>query len=288
MYYQNPFVMKTTMPITRIIVFLFLLAFVSSCSEEEETPDPSIVLDQTEMSAKTGDSIEVTASVENMEQLGRVVVEKHWDGSPVEGFSTEFPASQISDGSFTYTAELVEEDADHVVLFAFKVFDKNDNQVDRKDLVVEIELSRRDLLTKYDWLHTEDIETSTGEAGLADSRKDDLWRFREDSTWTIDFGQNNHELDGLRQYCAWKIDASNPDSVKLITTYYGFLATEPTQEVYKIDRLNKNELYISRDFDFGGEVENVQRQFAAQPQSGDFVPYRGVNPAQWADCQPID
>jgi hypothetical protein len=279
--------MKIFSIITKTFVFLSLLALVA-CSEEEENAKPSIVLDQTEITAKTGDTIEVTASVENTGQLGKVVVEKHWDGNPVEGSATEFPAEQISEGTLTYTATLVEEDAEHVVLFAFKAFDTNDNQVDRQDLVVEIELSRRDLLTKYDWLHTEDIETSTGEAGLAESRKDDVFRFRDDSTWTIDFGQNNHELDGLQQYCAWKIDASNPDSVKFIRTYFGFLATEPTKEVFKIDRLNKNEFYISRDFTFSGEVENIQLQFSAQPKSDDFVPYRGVNPATWADCNPID
>ena len=280
--------MKMNIALLRTLAFVFLLAVIA-CNQDDEDATPSLTLSQTEMSAKTGDTIQVTANIDNVDQLASVVVEKHWDGSPVEGYSTEFPAEQITDGSITYTTQLVEEDAEHVVLFAFKALDQDGNEVDRQDLVVEIELSRRDLLTKYDWLHTEDIETSSGEAGLADSRKDDVFRFRDDSTWTIDYGQVNHELDGLRQFCSWKIDASNPDSVKFIWTYFGFLATEPTTEVFKVDRLNENEFYISRDFDFGGgDIQNVQMQFAAQPQSSDFVPYRGVNPANWADCQPIE
>jgi hypothetical protein len=266
-----------------IITLCLGIILTVSCKKDEEKV-PSVNLSQNSLQIKTGETVQVTVNVVNMEELGKVVITKKGDGASL-GTSEVLP-SAITGNSFTFNYDVVAGDADYTtVVFTFTPYNKGLTAVtsEETDLVLTIELGPRDLLLKYDWLYlSEDITPSFPNVNsLSEKRRDDLYRYNEDKSWEVDFGALNDDFDGWSGYCSWKLDDTDQDNMVLYRNTFGIFTPDVTvTDTFKIKKLTADELWYEWHVDltaFGGTAdETVLSKFSAQPKSNDFTPYRGV------------
>lgn len=273
----------------KTLFFALMSAAFLLVSCDKEDPKPEITLNETAITAVTGESVTITATFTNTEYLSKVIVTKKLDGTAVAGEEQTFetPGETVS-----ITTVISEDDVDSILTFTFEAYN-NDNEItDTKDVVITIQLSNLAILLKYDWRQYSQVTTATGDEILSEDRMDDLYRLHNDNFYDVDYGAVNNPWDGLAQFCAWKLDDSDADHIMFTWSYFGFLATDATIEEFEVLQLDENELWINKNYDlsaFGlSTEENVTVKFIATPKAEDFVPYRGVNPAEWAVCTPIE
>jgi hypothetical protein len=278
-----------------LIIALCLGIILTISCKKDDVKVPSLSLSQNAIQIKTGESVQVTVNVTNMDELGKVVITKKGDGTSLG--TTEVLPANITGNSFTFNYGVVAADADYTaVVFTFTPYDKGMSAVtsNETDLVLTIELGPRDLLLKYDWQYlSEDITPSfPGVNSLGEKRRDDLYRYNADNTWAVDYGALNDDFDGWAGYCSWKLDDTDPDNMVLYRNTFGIFTPDVTViDTFQITKLTTDDLWYTWHVDltaFGGTAdETVVSKFAAKPKSTDFVPYRGVTEPT-GTCSPIE
>ena len=263
---------------TKLMSFLFIgCILLISCSDDDESPNaPSISLSQTTIDVQAEQSNSVTVNYASFATSHTITVTKYLDGV-MDGASENIPSS-TGNGSFTYEFSVTVDDSDSgIIKYNFTITD-NIGQVSQTELVVNIELTKRQLLLKYDWLLTDEIRVKTGASDIDPNTADDVYRFNEDGSYQRSFGALVVETwDDWYNHCQWDL---NEETGVLKLYRIGAFGTN-VYDVMTITLINKEEInadivYLGLDvFDPSYDTEeDYIKKFAAQAKGGSFDPYR--------------
>jgi hypothetical protein len=267
--------MKYLKRISLIAVAGFL--FVTSCKNSDSKPElPTISLAQESIKSKAGESISMTVTYTTPEGFDHLDIAKKIDGEVKDTKSV----TEDGSGSYNFEYDILVDDSDGILSFTFTIYDKADASAS-KDLVVEVELTKKQLLNKYDWLLSDEIRNKTGESDITDAYTDDVYRFHADGTYDKSIGEKKDSFgDSWFNYCYWNLD----DQDVLIMTKTGAFGEDVRDTLY-ITTLNSDEMkadvtYYGLDaFNTGEEAtpyeprEEYVKVFAAQPKGANYDPY---------------
>lgn len=268
-----------------------LLVFFSCESNESIHHDSKVILDKLLFSGYTGDTIRATVTYGSAD-IKRLTITKWVNGEQDFGYGTDVPVNSASD-TYEFEQEIAVGDEEGTLIYSFSGYDAADKLIDASDLAISVTLTDWGRLCKHDWKLTE--QKTNGENTTTQAMLDNVYRLSYDFSWEYDWGDPaGAGWDVLNQYCAWKYIGTElkADSIYLIK--FGFLSNTPTFEKYKVLRLDDANLWIQTFMDLSWlgdpytEETPVVEKFVAIPQSSDFTPYRGENPANynWASCTP--
>ena len=264
-----------------LLGLVFGIGLATACSSDDSSSAaPTISLSQTSIDVKAEETISVTVTYTAEASVSSVTATKFWDGT-AEG-SPSTLASSSTQGSITFEYQVSQDDADHIVKFNFTILD-DDGRTSQVELVINVELTKRQLLLKYNWALNEEVRGLTGENDIDDAYTDDIYRFNEDGTFDKSIGAKVDDFSDIwYNYCKWDL---NEETGRLLMHRTGaFLANVvDTLDITTIDmdKLEANVTYLGLDvFNTGTEivpyeaVEQYVKKFAAQAKGASFDPYQ--------------
>lgn len=251
--------------------------FFTSCKDGNNKPKlPTISLDTESVQSKAGESIAVGVTYTAPEGFDRLEIEKKIDGDTKDTQTLNEDGS----GSYNFEYDISVDDSDGILSFTFTIYDQAEASAS-KDLVVEVELTKKQLLNKFDWLLSDEIRKKTGKSDITDAYTDDVYRFHEDGSYDKSIGEKKDDFgDDWFNYCYWNLD----DQDVLIMTKTGAFGEDVRDTLY-ITTINADELkadvtYYGLDaFNTGEEdvayesEEEYEKIFSAQPKGANFDPY---------------
>ncbi len=260
-------------PFFKLAVVLFAGVFaLQSC--EKDKAAPSVTLDNTELSAKAGESIAIVATVTAEAGFSKISVQKYW-GDTEEGAPTE--STTLTDGKYTFNYTVTEDDVEPILKFRFTAFDVDGQASSPVETVVDVELTKAQLLVKFDWLLSDEIRKKTGMSDISDVYTDDVYRFNSDGTYDKSVGEKADDFGDLwYNYCYWEV---NEETGRLIMTRTGaFLGdVRDTLDITTIDasKLEADVIYRGLDqFDPSYDaVEEYNKIMTTLAKGSDFDPY---------------
>lgn len=259
-----------------IIATMFGVVFLTACKSDSSPKAPSITLESETMQGKAGETISLNVSYDTPEGFDKLVIEKKLDGSVL---NTETITNEGS-GSYLFEYLILVEDVDGILSFSFTVYDQTENTA-TKDLVVEVELTPAQLLTKYNWLLSEEIRHNTNENDITDAYTDDVYRFNTDGTYDKSIGEKADDFGDLwYNYCYYNLSDENV----LIMTRTGAFGEDVGDTLYvteiSADEFKADVTYYGLDeFNDGTQEvpyeaeEEYTKIFVAQPKGDNFDPY---------------
>jgi hypothetical protein len=269
--------MKTYLQRIPLALLIAGVLFITSCKDNDADPElPTLALETQSIQGKAGESISVNVNYTTPEGFQELTIEKKLDG---ESQSSE-SITQAGSGSYTFEYTLQEDDSEGILTFTFTVFDKAEANAS-KDLVVEVELTEQQMMTRYDWLLSEEIRENTGENDISEAYTDDVYRFHEDGTYDKSIGEKADDFsDAWFNHCYWNLD----DDGVLIMTRTGAFVEDVRDTLYvqsiTTEELEAEVIYRGLDvFNTGEEevpyepVETYTKVFVSQPKGANFDPY---------------
>ncbi len=260
----------------KIILGLFLGSFLMvSCSSDDDPNPPTISLSQTSITVEAEATNSITVSYIAEASPSSVTVTKYLDGTAT-GTPQNFPATSGT-GNFLFSFEVSVDDSDSgIVKYNFTIVD-NANQVSQVELVVDIELTTRQLLLKYDWLLTDEIRLKTGESDINQVYTDDVYRFNEDGTYQKSIGDTPDNFSDIwYKHCEWNLDDAT-GVLKLHRTGAFGSDVYDVMTITKIDKqgLEANITYLGLDvFDESYDAsEDYVKKMSTQAKGNSFDPY---------------
>ncbi len=259
------------------VIALLGIVLLTSCKNDSSPKLPTISLDNESIQAKAGDVINVGVTYTTPEGFDQLKIEKKLDGS-VQDTDT---ITEDTNGSYSFEYEVLVDDSDGILSFTFTIYDEAEAAAS-KDLVVEVELTNEQIMTKYDWLLTQEIRKKTGEDDITDAYTDDVYRFHMGGTYDKSIGEKQDDFsDAWFNHCYWNLD----DQDVLIMTRTGAFGEDVRDTLYintlTADELRADVVYYGLDeFNTGEEevpyepVEEYEKVFAAQPKGDNFDPYK--------------
>lgn len=253
-----------------IIAILGISGFVLSCKDDEEPAPPSISISETEVTASWGEEVSVDITAAAPAGFGSLTVTKLWDGTEQD---TE--TFDVLPASYEYT--VTNEDADHIVTLNFKITDKK-GRTDETELVINIELTARQLLLKYNWRLSAEIWKKTGADEISDVYNDDVYRFNADGTYNKSIGAKVDDFSDIWfKYCYYDL---NDNTLKLLMSKTGAFGEEVT-DTLKITVIDDTKLYADVTY-YGldifdpkyGASEAFEKRFVAVAKTSSFDPYQ--------------
>lgn len=262
-----------------MMAMLAMSFIVMSSCDEDDPAAPTISLSETTIDAKAGETLSVEVTYMAEAGAKSITVTKLWNG---ESQGSETVTDEDLEGDLVFDYEVEEEDADHVLTFNFLIED-NDGQTGQVELVVNVELTMKQLLLKYNWALSEEIRNKTGEDDISEVYTDDIYRFNEDGTYDKSIGEMVDDFgDVWFNYCYWDL---NEETGRLLMHKTGAFL-EDVVDTLDITTINAEVLeagivYYGLDaFNTGEEevpyesVEDYVKKFTATAKGDSFDPYQ--------------
>jgi hypothetical protein len=263
---------------TLMLSLIFSVIVFVSCSEDDPAL-PTISLSETLIDALAEENISISASYVAEAGAESITITKYWDGTS-QG-TPEVKSSLQGSGTINFNYTVTQEDAEHVLKFNFTIID-NEGQIAQKELVVNVELTAKQLLLKYDWLLSEEIRVLTGENDIADHYNDDVYRFNADGTYQKSIGTKIDAFSDIwYKHCTYDF---NEDTMVLKLHRTGAFGGDAydTINITLIDHngIEADVTYLGLDaFNTGSEAvpyeasEEYIKKFVAQAKGSSFDPY---------------
>jgi|GEM_PF-1043624 len=266
--------LKNVLPKLMLCLFTLSLFFIS-CSDDDSSPNnPTISLSTTTIDVVAGEENSVSVNYTTDVSGGAITITKYLDGT-LSGTPETMAAGAT--GAFVYNFTVSVEDSDSgIVKFNFTVTD-GDGVSAQVELVVNIELTKRQLLLKYDWLLVDEVRVKTGESDINPVYTDDVYRFNEDGTYQKSIGAMADDFSDLwYKHCKWDFD-DDTGVLKLHRT--GAFADE-TYDVMAITMIDDTS--FEADITYEGldvfdpsydPVEDYVKKMSSQAKGNSFDPY---------------
>lgn len=264
--------------IFKLALMMFATALImQSC--EEDIAVPSVMLDNQEISAKAGEEITIVATVTAAGGFSNLSIQKYW-GDDVQGNPEE--TTTLTNSTYTFTYTVTQDDVEPILKFQFIATDGGGQTSAPVEAVVDVELTKAQILVKYDWLHTSAVREATNDEEIAAHDADNVFRYHEDGTYQLSYGAIAGDFDGLDQYCYWEV---NEETGRLIRTRTSFnwgtwIFDVDARDTLDITDLSSTEMVadvILRGLDAFDPtydpIENYIYKFSAQAKGDNFDPY---------------
>lgn len=262
---------KTSFSLLVLAMIAMILSLTqTSCKDDEERPETTIILDKTETGPHDiGETITVVVSIvaNDVKSFVYYKIVDQVKSDPVAAVLTQAGNNY----SYTFNYTLVEGDDVGTLGFEFEVTDELD--VSKKAAVlVTTNLSVRGMFVKYDWKIT--AESWLGQDVLAPHDAAKTFRYHNDGEYEVDLsaefaGYNHH-------FCYWvfKETPDNGDTLAVLRHVRRLLSGEQgLDEIYdfRITAATEAEMTMYWDLAVWGLLD-IQRTFKSQAK-GAFQPY---------------
>ncbi|WP_143962797.1 hypothetical protein [Litoribacter populi] len=257
-----------------LTVFAVMAAF-SSCSEDENTPDPSINMtisgEEVESTnpgeysyrVESGNEVNLTVNLQSAVPLTNLVITKTVNNAVdadygTGGSTTVDLSGNESSHAFNYTPEV--DDVDQLVGFNFRGTNST-GATEEIDLILVVNMSPIDNLTRRRWLLTSVFHVNEDEEGINDCEKDNSMLLNEDGSIDIDYGDVACDFDGFTEYTEWYI--TEEDGVQYFTREgYGIFDPETViVDTYMIVELTTEEIQLQQTMDLSDFGESTEETF---------------------------
>lgn len=229
------------------ITVLFLIAiFIYGCSSDTEVSSVILKLTPDKVQGKSGQSITATLNIDAINSVEKVVIFKTINLVKDETFGDVVVTPElVKDNEYVYTFnyELSPDEVEKLVGFNFHVLDKNGSFAE-KDLTVNTVMSGWQTIFSRKWKLTSRMWTSVTPAveDKKECEKDDVYRFNQDGTYDIDFGEIPCDFDGFNVYDSWEL---SEDEKTFTLVYHSiFDPSNITTDVYNVRMISSEKLVV--------------------------------------------
>lgn len=237
------------------ILALLCLLSLASCKKDKADPNmPVLSLTPDNVTAKSGRTIEATLSIHAPNGAGKVKMYKtinlQRDNSFGGSGTMEITPDDLGSNNYKYvfTYQLEGDEVDKLVGINFR-FEDGKGLAAEKDLTVNTTTSGQQIMYSRNWKLLSRMHTSVTPAveDMKDCEKDNIFTWREDSTYTVNFGASACTFDGFNVFDRWEL---SEDEKTLTQEYYSlFDPSNRTIETYTVKTLNREKLVLEQLID---------------------------------------
>lgn len=243
-------------PFNFITAFSLLgLIMLASCEKEKTDPNtPVLKLTPDNVTGKSGRTVEATLYISSPSGPGTVSLYKtinlqrdnSFGGS---GTITAIPVS-VGGNNYEYhfSYQLLGDEVDKLVGINFR-FEDNEGRAAEKDLTLNTTTSGQQIMYSRQWNLKSRMWTSVTPAvqDMQDCEKDNIFIWRADSTYTVNFGTLPCTFDGFNVFDRWEL---SPDEKTLTQEYYSiFDPSNRTRETYTVRSLSRDRIVLEQLID---------------------------------------
>ena len=242
-------------------LFLFtLLALIGvsglvSCSKDDTDPNqPVLRLTPDNVTGKSGRTIDATLYISSPDGPGTVTMYKtiNLERDNTFGGTGTMMGTPVSVGNGNYeyhfSYQLEGTEVDKLVGINFR-FEDAKGRAAEKDLTVNTTTSGQQIMYSRQWKLISRMWTSVSPAveDMQECEKDNIFIWRADSTYNVQFGTNACTFDGFNVFDRWVL---SEDEKTLTQEYYSiFDPSARTVETYTVRTLNRDKLVLEQLID---------------------------------------
>ncbi len=234
------------------LLSILLLITFTGCDKDEADPNfPVMRLTPDNVTGKSEQVIQATLTINapngakdiTIYKTVNLVRDAAFGGN---GTMTVTPTA-VSGNEYQYVFEyqLLPEEVDKLVGINFRFEDNQGNAVE-KDLTVNTVASGRQIIFDRRWNLVSKIWTSVSPPidDLKECEKDDVYHWRADSTYTVNFGSSACTFDGFNVFEEWSLS----EDEKTMTMVYSSLfdPSNITRDVYTVRSLTRDRLVLEQ------------------------------------------
>lgn len=242
--------------------YSFLLAIcllgiftLSGCEKDKGNPDqPVLKLSPDNVTGKSGRTVEATLSIYAPNGAGTITMYKTVNLQKDNSFGgtgtiTAQPVS-VGDDNYEYhfSYQLRDDEVDQLVGINFR-FEDSKGLAAEKDLTVYTTTSGQQTIYSRRWVLKSRLWTSVSPAveDMKDCEKDNIFIWRSDSTYTVNFGAEACTFDGFNVFERWELS----EDEKTFTQVYSSLfdPSNRTTETYTVRSLSSERLVLEQLID---------------------------------------
>jgi hypothetical protein len=265
---------KNFLYLTATGLLLTSLVAFNSCKKDEETAAPTVTLSATTFTGKIGVTATTVATVAAPGGLKSLKITKY-KGVDVDATFGTAGTETHADLSHTLNYVLTAEGLTTPIRFKFEATDNN-GKVATADFIVTTQASVQYLLTTYNWLWKSKLgkcaSTEPETEQIADCEKDNVYSFKADGTFTLDYGAETGgtgtcQLDGLRTPTSWSLNAGETELTLKSASIFD--PNDVLTEVYKISSATNSSIISRQTIDlsvFGCIIYDWGFEWAAKPK----------------------
>ncbi len=237
------------------MIALLSLFTMAGCKKDKADPNaPVLTLSPDNVTGKSGRTIEATLSIYAPNGAGKVKMYKtinlQRDNSFGNAGILEADPVSLGDNKYEYvfSYQLEGTEVDKLVGINFR-FEDSKGLAAEKDLTVNTTTSGQQIMYSRRWKLLSRMWTSVTPAveDMKDCEKDDIFIWRADSTYTVNFGTSACTFDGFNVFDRWVL---SEDEKTLTQEYYSvFDPSNRTRETYTVKTLNRDRLVLEQLID---------------------------------------
>jgi hypothetical protein len=229
------------------VLLCFLLATLLGCDKDSTNPNmPLLKLTPDNVTGKSGRDIEATLSITAPNGAKDVVIYKTINLKRDDSYGT-VTATPIDLGNnhyeYKFNYQLAPEEVDSLVGFNFRFTDAQGLAAE-KDLTVNTTTSGQQIIYSRKWKLISRMWTSVSpnQEDIKDCDKDNVFEWKRDSTYTVNFGANPCTFDGFNVFDTWEL--SEDEKIFKQTYHSLFDPAQVTVEEYRVKTLTRDKLVM--------------------------------------------
>jgi hypothetical protein len=238
-----------------ISIFLISVTAMVSCSKEKTDPNmPVLRLTPDNITGKSGRTVEATLYIHAPNGAGTIAMYKtvNLERDNSFGGTGTLTAEPVSTGDDNYeyhfSYQLQGDEVDKLVGINFRFEDAKGVAVE-KDLTLNTTTSGQQIMYSRRWKLISRMWTSITPPAedMQPCESDNIFIWRADSTYTVQFGTSACTFDGFNVFDRWQL---SEDEKTLTQEYYSlFDPSNRTTETYTVRTLNRDKLVLEQLID---------------------------------------
>lgn len=231
------------------------ISTLTSCEKDKGDPNqPVLRLTPEKVTGKSGRTVEATLFIQAPNGPGKITMYKTVNLQRDNSFGgtgtiTAQPQNTGDDTYvYTFTYQLQDDEVDQLVGINFR-FEDSKGLAEEKDLTVSTTTSGQQIIYGRRWMLKSRLWTSVSPAveDMQDCEKDNVFIWRSDSTYTVNFGTAACTFDGFNVFDRWEL---SEDEKTLTQEYYSlFDPSNRTVETYKVRSLSSERMVLEQLID---------------------------------------
>lgn len=234
-----------------LVLLIISVVFLYGCKKTQETNPVILKLSPDFVKGKSGQDIASTLLINSMNGIENILIYKTVNLKKDEKYGTKIVKPEKVNGSdylYKFNYNLNPDEVDKLVGFNFHVKDKQ-GFFSEKDLTVHTIASGWQTIFSRKWKLTSRLWTSINPnvEDLKDCEKDDVYSFKRDGSYSINFGLSACTYDGFNVYDTWTLS----EDEKTFTTKYHSLfdPSNITTETYTVKLISSEKLIMQQTID---------------------------------------
>lgn len=242
-------------PLLFTLALFFCITAFTGCEKDSGNPNqPLLKLSPDKVTGKSGRTVEATLYIHAPNGAGNVTLYKTVNLQKDNSFGgtgtiTGQPVNVGGDNyEYHFSYQFEDDEVDKLVGINFR-FEDAKGLAAEKDLTVYTTTSGQQIIYSRRWVLKSRMWTSVTPAveDMKDCEKDNIFTWRADSTYTVNFGTDACQFDGFNVFDKWEL---SEDEKTLTQEYYSlFDPSNRTVETYTVRSLSSEKMVLQQLLD---------------------------------------